>query len=623
MGKGTLALALLALGSEASIISQLSGPGRLTGSNFGIVGKNATYDYVIVGGGLAGSVVAARLTQNSNASVALVEAGNFYELNNGNWSQLPYWSEEWVGAGEDDWQPNIDWGLFTEPQVNGKRIHYAQGKNLGGSSGRNQMMYHRPTKGAYQLWADTVGDQSYTWENMTKYYERSMHFTADAMNRTAYQGEMVYDTEAYSSKGGPLQVSYPKFVNALSRYAQQAFAATGQKQLPGFASGKLDGYGWWQFTIDPKTGLRSSAESTFLEQAFGRRGLTTYVNTMGRNILFQNGTATGVNVTGMGGERPFTLTAKKEVILSAGAYHSPQLLMVSGIGPKATLQNFSIPVVKDAPGVGQNMWDTTNPGGPVWEISVAGYSTWQQERQMDEAITQFMSNASGPLTNIGLDIGNWDFLPDANLSDSTRQALKFFPSDWPIIENSMSSSGSILTATSGETQYGAIGCLLIATSSRGNMTIQSASNMDRPIINPNWLRDESDQELAVAAYRRAREVWAAVPDGIKVGEEAFPGKNVTSDADLLAAIKQKITPIHHASSSCAMGKKSDPMAVVDSKARIFGVRGLRVIDSSSFPFTPPGHTQGVTYAHAEKLVDDVLESYFASMGMRMNATYAA
>ena len=125
MGKGTLALALLALGSEASIISQLSGPGRLTGSNFGIVGRNATYDYVIVGGGLAGSVVAARLTQNSNASVALVEAGNFYELNNGNWSQLPYWSEEWVGAGEDDWQPNIDWGLFTEPQVNGKRIHYA------------------------------------------------------------------------------------------------------------------------------------------------------------------------------------------------------------------------------------------------------------------------------------------------------------------------------------------------------------------------------------------------------------------------------------------------------------------------------------------------------------------
>ncbi|CAK4031797.1 Versicolorin B synthase [Lecanosticta acicola] len=620
MGKGILAYALLALGSEASVISQLSGPGRLTGSNFGIVGKNATYDYVIVGGGLAGSVVASRLTQYSNASVALVEAGNFYELSNGNWSQIPYWSEQWVGAEEDDWQPNIDWGLFTEPQVNGKSIHYAQGKNLGGSSGRNQMMYHRPTKGAYQLWADTVGDQAYTWENMTKYLERSMRFTPDATNRTAYKGDMVYATDAYSPTGGPLHVSYPKYVNPLSRYGQQAFAATGQKQLPGFASGDLDGYGWWQFTIDPTTGLRSSAESSFLEQSFGRRGLTTYVNTMGRNILFQNGTAKAVNVTGLGGERPFTLTATREVIVSAGAWHSPQLLMVSGIGPKATLQNFSIPVVKDAPGVGQNMWDTTNPGGPVYEISVAGYSTWQQEGFMDEAISQLVSNGSGPLTNIGLDIGNWDFLPGANLSNSTREALKFFPSDWPIIENSLSSSGSILTATSGQTQYGAVGCLLIAATSRGNMTIQSASNMDRPIINPNWLMNKEDQEVAVAAYRRAREVWAAIPDGIKVGDEAFPGENVTTDAQLLEAIKKNLTPIHHASSSCAMGKNSDPMAVVDSKARVLGVQKLRVIDSSSFPFTPPGHTQGVTYAHAEKLVDDVLSDYYTSMGMRYNAT---
>lgn len=133
---------------------------------------------MIVGGGTAGSVVAARLTEHSNASVAIIEAGSFYELSNGNWSQIPYWSEQWVGAEPDEWQPLIDWGLFTEPQISGKRIHYAQGKNLGGSSGRNQMMHHRPSVGALQTWADHVGDQSWNRANVTKYYERSMTLTA-------------------------------------------------------------------------------------------------------------------------------------------------------------------------------------------------------------------------------------------------------------------------------------------------------------------------------------------------------------------------------------------------------------------------------------------------------------
>ena len=134
--------------------------------------------------------------------------------------------------------------------------------------------------------------------------------------------------------------------------------------------------------------------------------------------------------------------------------------------------------------------------------------------------------------------------------------------------------------------------------------------MDPPVINPGWLREGSDQEVAIEAYRRARRAWQAIPDGIRIGEEVSPGNNVTADAQLLDYIKQHIAPIHHASSSCAMGKPDNPMAVVDSKARVFGVQRLRVIDSSSFPFTPPGHTQRVTHPHAEKLVEDLLTDYF-------------
>lgn len=607
-------LAVLASTSAATIISQLSSSNRLTGTNFGIPGRNATYDYVIVGGGTAGSVVAARLTEHTNASVAIIEAGSFYELSNGNWSQIPYWSEQWVGAEQDEWQPLIDWGLFTVPQISGERIHYAQGKNLGGSSGRNQMMYHRPSEGSLQVWADHVGDQSWTWANMKKYYERSMTFTPNVANRTATDGSQVYDASAFGQSrdnSQPLHVSYPGYINPLSQYAAAAFSSIGLKQISGFASGVLDGFGWWSFTIDSQTGLRSSAEASFLAEAFGRPGLTTYINAQARNIIFENGTATAVNVTNYG-MRPFTISARKEVIVSAGAWHSPQLLMVSGIGPKSTLDEFDIKVVKDLPGVGQNMWDSTNIGGPVYEISVPGYTHWQQPGPMASAEEQLLANGTGPLTNIGLDVGAWETFPDrSNFSEATQQALSGIPADWPLIENSFTSSGRVLESSDSEKQYGVIGCILIAATSRGNMTIQSADNMDSPIIDPGWLREESDQEVAIEAYRRARQAWQAVPEGIRVGAEVSPGANVTTDAQLLDYIKNHIAPIHHASSSCAMGKSDNPMAVVDSKGRVFGTQKLRVIDSSSFPFTPPGHTQGVTYAHAEKLVEDVLTDYFA------------
>ncbi|QIW99859.1 hypothetical protein AMS68_005377 [Peltaster fructicola] len=596
----------LAVLAEASVLSQYSAHGRLTGSSFAISGTDATYDYVIVGGGLAGSVVATRLVQQTNATVAVVEAGSFYELSNSNRSQIPYWSYQGVGPDLTDVQPLVDWGLFTEPQVNGKRIHYAQGRNLGGSSGRNQMMYHRPTIGSYQAWADHVGDDSYTWDSMKKYLQRSMHFSRNEAKRPYNETPIV--TPGTYSNGGPLQVSYPGWVWPISQYALRAFASIGMGLLNNFADGVLNGYGWWQWTINPHTGLRSSSESTFLEQAFQKETLTTYINSHVNNILFLNGTAVGVNVTNYG-QRPFTLTARKEVIISAGAYHSPQLLMVSGIGPRATLEKYNISIVSDLPGVGQNMWDSCNVGGPIYEVSLPGYTAWQEPDMMHQAVQSLLTNGSGPLSGTAIDIGAWEKIPsrEAFTADAIK-ALATFPADWPEVEYSFSTSSKTLESSSAKTQYASIGCVLVAALSRGNMTISSASNFDPPVISPNWLMNDTDQQVAVQAYKRARQAWQAVP--VRVGEEVFPGTNVTTDAQLLSAIMGNITPIHHASASCAMGRAGDPQAVVDSRARVFGVQNLRVIDSSSLPFTPPGHTQGVTYAHAEKLVDDVLQDYW-------------
>ncbi|QKX61393.1 uncharacterized protein TRUGW13939_08541 [Talaromyces rugulosus] len=600
--------------AAASIISQFIG-GRLTGNAFGRAGLNATYDYVIVGGGTAGNVIAARLTEHSNASVALVEAGSFYELSNGNWSQLPYWSQQWEGAALDDWQPLVDWGYETQPQAGGQAIHYAQGRTLGGSSSRNQMMYNRPTKGALQRWAETVGDDAYTWDNMIPFLERSMKFSSNAEHRPA-NATPLYNTSVFSPTGGPLHISYPGYVYPISYYGATAFSAIGLDEIPGFTTGYMHGYAYWQYAIDPNTGLRSSSEASFLAEALGRPGLTVYINSMGRNIVFDGKKAVGVNITNYG-QQPFTLTASKEVIVSSGFYNSPQLLMVSGIGPKETLEKFDIPVVVDAPGVGQGTRDSAAINGPIYKIDAISYTAWKEPNMMAQAVEEFYNNQSGPLTNIGLDIGAYEKLPAssrANLSPQAIKDLDEFPSDWPEVEymlegvEALAFNNVALNLSDGN--YATISCMMGATTSLGNMTISSASNLDAPIIDPNWLRSSTDKEVAVQAFRRAREAFKAIP--ILVDQEVWPGPNVTSDADLLKTIEENLVPTHHGSASCKMGKKGDPDAVVDSKGRVFGVENLRVIDSSSMPFTPPGHTMGITYAHAEKLTQDVLDAYFES-----------
>lgn len=517
-----------------------------------------------------------------------------------------------IRAEPDFPQPLIDWGLYTEPQVSGEVLRYTQGKNLGGSSGRNQMLYHRATKGSYDMFADHVGDKAYTYANMEKFFKRSMNFSDNAERRSADYNP-TYDASAFSPEGGPLRVTYGAEANPFSEYGPAAFSAVGMQPQNGSSSGVLDGYAWWQYTIDPETGLRSSSESSFLTKAFERTSLTTYLNAQARNIIFKNGTATGVNVT-INGMYPFTLAARKEVIVSAGVWHSPQLLMVSGIGPADTLKEFDISVVSDLQGVGQNMWDTCAINGPRYEIELPEFTAMAaipEADRMHQAVQSLLTNATGPLTNEGSNVVGWYRFPESrrnNLTAAAREALAKFPSDWPEVEFNLATSEPTVSYNGSSKLTGSIGALLIKPLSRGNMTIRSASNLDPPVVNPNWLRDPIDQEVAVQAYKAAREMWQAIT--VRKGEELFPGTNVTTDAQLLETVISQVSVIHHSSASCAMGKSDNPDAVVDSKGRVFGVQKLRVIDSSSLPFTPPGHTQGTTYAHAEKLVQDVLDAMY-------------
>jgi len=307
------------------------------------------------------------------------------------------------------------------------------------------------------------------------------------------------------------------------------------------------------FTIDPKYQTRSSSETSFLQHAIESGApLTVYPMTQAMQVLFDGDKrATGVKVQSAG--RNYTLSAKHEVILSSGVFHSPQLLMVSGIGPRETLKQHNIPMVADRPGVGQNMHDSCNAGGVTFPVSVI--STAIRERDAAyaaRAVEQFNTNGTGILTNEGGDVLAFESLPDsyrAHLSNTSQSRLADWPADWPETEYVLSSTGKTLegaSATSGN--YVSIGILLTGALSRGNMTIQSGSMLDKPVVSTNWLLDEADQEVAVQAYRRIREFWSHV--NITTGPEASPGSNVTSDADLLDFIRGAVSPIHHATSTC-------------------------------------------------------------------------
>ena len=290
----------------------------------------------VIGGGTAGLTIAARLAADPSTSVAVIEAGGFYEQDNGNYSVLPglALSSPFLAATEVFPQnPLMDWGLVSVPQTGAlnRRIHYAQGKTLSGSSALNAMAYHRGTTGAYDRWADVVGDQSYTFKNLLPYFEKSCSFSPpNNAKRQTPNATVKYDTSVFSSTGGPLQVSYSNWVDVALTWFQRAFTNIG---LPisdiGFNSGSLAGNAAWiTSTIDPTLGERSSSQTSFLEQAIQNTNIIVYTQAQASKILFEGRTASGVSVTTQGVD--YTISANKEVILSAGVYHSPQLLMISG-----------------------------------------------------------------------------------------------------------------------------------------------------------------------------------------------------------------------------------------------------------------------------------------------------
>ncbi|KAL4871720.1 hypothetical protein BDV12DRAFT_18588 [Aspergillus spectabilis] len=581
--------------------------------NLGVPGISWSFDYVVVGGGTSGLAIATRLAENSRVTVAVVEAGGHYELEGGAMSVIPgFAAAANTGTDPSDDSMLIDWNFDTLPltAANDRSLRYSRGKCLGGTSARNLMVYHRGTKETYDQWADITGDSSWEWDEVLPYFRKSCTVTKPDMSKRNDNASVTYNAGAFdNSLNGPLQVSWPNFGSPFSTYVEAGLEGIGIVPGQDMNSGYLNGSAWAATTIDPKDETRSSSKTSFLNQLLLKLNFKLYAHTLAKKINFSGTKATSVKVETLG--ISYTLTAKKEIIISAGAFQSPQLLMVSGIGPRSTLQNLGIKVIKDLPGVGQNLWDHAL-FGVVNKVNVITASRLVTDTAAAvEAMGQYALK-KGPLTAPGFGVLGWEKLPAdvrKRFTNDTLKALDTFPSDWPEVEY-LGLDGILDGWHSADDQdlgdgfnYGTIAAALVAPLSRGTVSISSADTDDAPLIDLGYLTHPADQEVAVAALKRARQAFAG--SGITLGDEHRPGPDVQTDEEILEFIRSTIVPVWHAAGTCAMGDSSDLNAVVDSNAKVIGVQNLRVVDASIFPTLPPGHPQSSCYMIAEKIADAI------------------
>ncbi|KOC16373.1 versicolorin B synthase [Aspergillus flavus AF70] len=581
----------------------------LLSSHFGMYGwPGQSFDYVIVGGGTAGLAMARRLSQDGTASVAVIEAGGFYETDAGNATEVPMYLFNYFFDNGKVKNPLFDWYQYTTPQpgLAQREMFYMQGKTLGGSTARGAMLYHRGSKGAYDMWADHVGDDSYRWDKWLPYFQKSVHFSGPETNPRPANATALNDNTAFTASGGPVHVGYPFQVNAISSWVDKALAKMGFPEAQGFSNGNLLGRSYITHTINPYTRRRETASSSYLREALMEsNNLNIFTRTLVKRVLFDDqNRATGVTVSTDGFE--WQIGAKKEVILSAGVMRSPQLLMVSGIGPKEHLEQLGIPVRSDLSGVGQNMQDTIILG-PTVPVKVESHSQLMGNKEtLPRAIREYNEQRKGLLTNPGQDYFAFEKHQPGMLKESTAADIDAtFPDDWPTFSY-IALDDTFVPQYDGK-NYFSMSAALMTPFSRGTVTINSNDTANPPIVDPQWLADPRDQEMAVAAFRRCREIVASdVMREVVAGPEILPGPQYQTDEEILNYIAETSDAYYAGVGTCAMGKADDSKAVVDSKARVLGVKGLRVVDASIFPFAIDGQPMGTVYALAEKIAAEMM-----------------
>ncbi|SNX84999.1 related to versicolorin b synthase [Melanopsichium pennsylvanicum] len=580
-----------------------------------------TYDYIVVGGGTSGMTLAARLSENKGVTVAVLEAGIDYRssLINQQLVDTPGYDVFGVGSSSSDWaNGRIDWNFVTEgePGYDNRKVKYARGKCIGGSSARNFMLYHRPPKQAQQTWVQLTGDDQWPFDNTLPYYQKT--FTAFGPRHELRKDNPPAEYNAAAFPGsGPVSVGFPNYAQPFSGLLLNSLNEVGVPTTNDMSSGNILGAQYSTLTIEKTNGKRASSRS-FYEQTKNekRTNINVIFEALAKKVNFDTtGTrpkAVSVDYTLPLGVKK-TLKARKEIILSAGAFQSPQLLMVSGIGPADQLKAQNITILVENSNVGQHMQDHVF-FGPTYTVKV---DTTTKEANdpifLASSIAQFNLNNQGIFTNNVADLIGFEKWNSTYLDQIQAGALKSNPSDWPEIEY-LSGPGyigdfsnlavnNIINGLSLQ-QFATLLVAIVAPVSEGSVTLKSADTSDLPAIRPNWLSSTVDQQVAIAAFKRARQVFNAnAMKGTRSSNtESFPGLDVATDDQILASIRKNLMTVWHAASSSRMAKSAKD-GVLDSNFKVFGVDALRVVDASAFPRLLPGHPQAVCYMIAERAAD--------------------
>lgn len=531
------------------------------------------YDYIIVGAGTAGCVLANRLTRNPDVTVLLIEAGAKDDYI---WIHIP------VGYLYCINNPRTDWLYRTEADVglNNRSLIYPRGKVLGGSSSINGMIYMRGQARDYEQWATLAGDESWRWENVLPMFKKS---------EDHYSG-----ANAFHGVGGEWRVEKQRLSWKILDAFRDAAAESGIPKVDDFNQGDNEGVGY--FDVNQKRGVRWNASKAFLRTAAARGNLEIMTGCHVKRLQLETG-EDGLQCTGvefLGGGKEWSAEAAKEVLLCAGAVGSPHILQFSGIGPAALLQQNHIPVFHDLAGVGENLQDhlQIRMGFKVSGVKTLNMMANNWVGKMKIGL-EYMVSRSGPMSMAPSQLGAFA------KSDALQETANL---EYHVQPLSLEKFGDPLHNFPAFT---ASVCNLRPTS-RGHIRVASADPMTAPKITLNYLATEEDRKVAAASVMLTRKIAAAPALQKYAPKEFMPGPDFQTEEELIKAAGKVGTTIFHPVGTCKMGKITDKLAVVDSKLRVIGVKRLRVADASIMPTITSGNTNSPTIMIAEMAAKFIL-----------------
>ena len=524
------------------------------------------FDYIIIGAGSAGCVLANRLSADSNNNVLLVEAGG---PDKNRYIHIPAGCPKLHKSA-------VDWGFETAPQVHvsNRKIYLPRGKTLGGCSSTNYMAYVRGNKEDYNDW-EKLGNKGWSYEEVLPFFKKSEH------------NEDI--TNDYHQQGGELNVGFAKlFATPYAKVFVAACKAEGFEENKDYNGEKQAGVGPFQNTI--KEGKRNSAAVAFLHPIKNRKNLTILTHTHTKKVLIENGEAIGIEVFNQKGATESYLAAK-EVIVSAGTFNSPQILLLSGIGDRAELAKHGIDCVQELPGVGKNLQDHL--------MFAVGGSTKKQDAQ----------NHHLKIHHQVLDLANYLLFKKGALTQGPLEAVAFGSTslspdrvDYQLHYASFNlgehNDAELYDMTTYPTKDGiTILPTLLRPKSRGYVQLKSSAPKDKVLIQPNFLAAPEDRQVLIEAGRKAIQVLQN-KQFTAVLEKLYEGATLTSDEAFLKYIQDNLETVYHPVGTCKMGQ--DDTAVVDERLRVHGVNKLRVIDASIMPTIVSGNTNAPTMMIGEK-----------------------